>query len=129
MRLWATSEGGGCLFWYSFTQIGCWVSLCGKMVRTQIFTWNHDQQLRWVRNALSSTLHPLTITKAHRSQSIFYHKARRLIPTTNPPWVYGFPLDNDFLTDIYGAKFVPMPSGPEPTGKEILNCRGGRTKL
>ncbi|KIM45546.1 hypothetical protein M413DRAFT_442220 [Hebeloma cylindrosporum] len=60
---------------------------------------------------------------AHRGQTIHYHQARRLINTRNPPWVYGFPLDYDFLTDTYGAKFVPTPPdfGPNPTEMERMD--------
>ncbi|KIM45544.1 hypothetical protein M413DRAFT_343270 [Hebeloma cylindrosporum] len=74
-------------------------------------------------NGLLSSFHLLTFTKAHRGQTIPYHKARRLISSSKPPWVYGFPLNYDYLTDTYGAKFVPTPPnfGPEPTELERIN--------
>ncbi|KIM45545.1 hypothetical protein M413DRAFT_442219 [Hebeloma cylindrosporum] len=60
---------------------------------------------------------------AHRGQTIPYHKARRFIASRNPPWVYGFPLDYDYLFDTYGAKFVTVPTDPEGEGMADIQQR------
>ena len=70
--------------------------------------------------AQCSIFFPSSSERHKSTQRPNYGKARRLIPSNNPPWLYGFSLDYDFLVDTYDAKFIPMPPGPDLIEQDML---------